>query len=138
LHPDATAKQRIEDIKSNLLEMNPAQRNTHLDVMTQFLEGSATTVDIKLPKKAPQGRGRPKGATKNPKTTTTKPKPTAGATQKAKSTTSTTNKPKSTTRDPSQFEYLEKTRKKKKKKKEQEEALEKQNKYAPATQTRPI
>ena len=52
-----------------------------MDAISCILDRSGTVVDIKLPKKAFQGRGRPRGAP---------------------------NKPKSTTKDPSKFEYLEK------------------------------
>ena len=67
--------------------MNPAQKNLQMDTISHILDRSGTVVDIKLPKKARQGGGRPGGAP---------------------------NKPKSTTRDPSKFEYLETKRKKEK------------------------
>jgi Ulp1 family protease len=142
--------------------MNPTQQNVQLDAISCLLDSSGTVKDIKLPKKVPQGCGRPRGATNKPKTTTHAPKTTTGATAKPKSTASTTNKPRSTTRDPSAFKYVEKKRKRdaylanaikikkereekfwkqdeeEAKKKEQEEALKKQKDSAAPTQTRPV
>jgi hypothetical protein len=88
--------------------MNPAQRNKKLTSIECLLEGSVHFVNAQQPKKAPQGRGRPKGATNKPKTAPSAPTIT---TTKAKSTSSTTNKAKSTTRDPLAFKYVEKKRK---------------------------
>jgi hypothetical protein len=112
--------------------MNPAQRNEKLTSIEHLLEVSVHLVDIQLPNKTPQGRGRPEGATNKPKTAPSAP---TVATTKAKSTSSTTNKPKSTTRDPSAFEYVEKKRKrdakvaaKIKRKQEREEKFKKKDK----------
>jgi hypothetical protein len=104
LKPDATVEEKLDEIRERILQMNPAQRNIQLDAISRLLDGSGTVVDIKLPKKAPQGRGRPKGASNKAKSH----KSTTGATFKPKSTASTTNNAKSTTRDPSAFEYVEK------------------------------
>ena len=150
-------EEKIAEINEQLLAMNPAQRNTQLPAISRLLDGSGHVVTIKLPKKAPQGRGRPKGASNKPKptsTTTKKPKSTSSIAPKPKSTASTTNKPKSTNRDPSAFEYVEKKtkrdlfiaaakkrkqeREEKLKKKEKEEALKKDKESATPTQTRPI
>jgi hypothetical protein len=138
--------------------MNPAQRNKKITSIERLLEGSVHFVDVQLPKKAPQGRGRPKGATNKPKTAPSAP---TIVTTKAKSTSSTTNKPKSTTRDPSAFKYVEKKRKRdsmlaakikskqereekfkkrgeeEKKKKAKEETLKKKETAAPS-RTRPV
>jgi hypothetical protein len=126
------------------------------------LDGSGNIVDIKLPKKTPQGLGRPKGATNKPKNPTHTSKTPTGKTTKPKSTASKTNHPKSTTRDPSAFEYVEKKSKrelliaagikrkkereekfkkrdkKEKKKKEKEEALRKKKESAAPIRTRPV
>ena len=80
--------------------MNPTQRDIQLDAITQVIEGSGTVVDIKLPTQAQQTRGRPKGATNRPKSTTTR-------------------------RDPSHFEHVEKKRKAEEQK---EESRKKQKK----------
>jgi hypothetical protein len=106
--PDADTKERIENIRTQLTQMNPARRNQQLNAIEQLLEGSVHLVNIQLPKKVPQGCGRPKGATNKPKTTASAPKIT---TTKAKSMASTANKPKTTTRDLSAFEYVEKKNK---------------------------
>jgi hypothetical protein len=98
--PDADTKERIKNIRTQLTQMNPTQRNQQLNAIERLLEGSVHLVGIQLPKKAPQGRGRPKGATNKPKTTASPPKIT---TTKAKSTASTAKKPKTTTRDLSAF-----------------------------------
>jgi hypothetical protein len=74
LKPDATFEQKFDQIKEQLLQMNPAQRNINLDALGRLLEGSGHIVDIKLPKKAPQGCGRPKGATTSPKPQPTHPR----------------------------------------------------------------
>jgi hypothetical protein len=97
-------EEKLDEIRERILQMNPAQRNIQLDAISRLLDVSGTVVDIKLPKKAPQGRGRPKGASNKAKSH----KSTTGATFKPKSTASTTNNAKSTTRDPSAFEYVEK------------------------------
>jgi hypothetical protein len=149
--PDADTKERIENIRTQLTQMNPMQRNQQLNAIEQLIEGSVHLVDIQLPKKAPQGHGRPKGATKKPKTTASTPKMT---TTKAKSTASTANKPKTTTRDPLAFKYVEKTNKrdailaakiKRKlqreelfKKKDEAEKKKKEKEAAAPTQTRPV
>lgn len=75
---------KINKIQHKLLDMNPAQRSVQLDAISCLLEGSATTIDVKLPKEAQTTRGRPKGAV---------------------------NKPKTTRREPSSFEHIEKKRK---------------------------
>ena len=80
--------------------MNPTQRDIQLDAITRVIEGSGTVVDIKLPTQAQQTRGRPKGATNRPKSTTTR-------------------------RDPSHFEHVEKKRKAEEQK---EESRKKQKK----------
>ena len=80
--------------------MNPTQRDIQLDAITRVIEGSGTVVDIKLPTQAQQTRGRPKGATNRPKSTTTR-------------------------RDPSHFEHVEKKRKAEEKKEEQQKKQKK-------------
>ena len=50
--PEEKAAQKIEELKTKLLAMNPTQRDIQLDTITRVIEGSGTVVDIKLPKQA--------------------------------------------------------------------------------------
>ena len=95
------AAQKIEELKANLLAMNPTQRDIQLDTITQVIEGSGTVVDIKLPKQAQQTQGRPKVATNRPKSTTTR-------------------------RDPSHFEHVEKKHQAEEQKEEQRKKQKKE------------
>ena len=70
--PEDKAAQKIEEIKTKLLAMNPTPQDIQLDAITQVIEGSGTLFDIKLPKQAQKTQGRPKGASNRPKSTTTR------------------------------------------------------------------
>ena len=98
--PEDKAAQKIEDLKNKLLAMDPTQRDIQLDAITRVIEGSGTVVDINLPKQAQQTRGRPKGASNRPKSTTTR-------------------------RDPSHFEHVEKKHKAEEQKEEQQKKKKK-------------
>lgn len=95
------AAQKIEVLKAKLLAMNPTQREIQLDAITRVIEGSGTVVNIKLPKQAQQTRGRPKGASNKPTSTTTR-------------------------RDPSHFEHVERKRKASDQKEEQQKKQKKE------------
>ena len=58
------ARERINKIKNYLENMNPSEQEVHLDSIDRLLEGSASLVDIKLPKGAQTTRGRPSAASK--------------------------------------------------------------------------
>ena len=73
--PEDKAAQKIEDLKTKLLAIDPTQRDIQLDAITRVIEGSGTVVDIKLPTQAQQTQGRPKGMANKPKSTTTKRDP---------------------------------------------------------------
>ena len=45
--PEEKAAQKIEELKTKLLAMNPTQRDIQLDAITRVIEGSGTVVDIK-------------------------------------------------------------------------------------------
>jgi len=52
-------QERISRIQSSLQSMTPLDREKHLDAIERLLEGSASLVDIQLPKGAQTTRGRP-------------------------------------------------------------------------------
>ena len=73
LNPDSNSEEKIEKIKERLLEIHPSQRAIQLSAISRLLEGSGTVIDLKLPKAPVKGRGRPKGAPNNPKSTNQDP-----------------------------------------------------------------
>ncbi|KNZ63488.1 hypothetical protein VP01_1137g5 [Puccinia sorghi] len=52
--------------------MNPTQRGIQLNIITQIIEGSGIFVNIPLPGQAQKTKGRPKGTSNKPKSTTTR------------------------------------------------------------------